>query len=96
MFWLFLSVVEKINPRQLAAIWGFLFPALEAGQLKYSLVEILSQLGGISAIAAMLWVVLRFMDGIFKRVVQFAIAGLSLCLLAYSVIYVIKFALGLI
>ena len=92
MFWLFLSVVEKINPRQLAA----LFPALEAGQLKYSLVEILSQLGGISAIAAILWVVLRFMDGIFKRVVQFAIAGLSLCLLAYSVIYVIKFALGLI
>ena len=64
--------------------------------MKYSLVEILSQLGGISAIAAMLWVVLRFMDGIFKRVVQFAIAGLSLCLLAYSVIYVIKFALGLI
>ena len=46
--------------------------------MKYSLVEILSQLGGISAIAAILWVVLRFMKGKAFIAMQWIVIGYAI------------------
>ena len=62
--------------------------------MKYSLVEILSQLGGISAIAAILWVILRFMKGKAFEVMQWLFVALAVMILLHYGIYICKYALG--